>query len=156
SGIGPVDELRGLGLPVVHALPGVGKNLHDHLYVDARSEIAEPLTLIGLSPAESEAAQRQCLADGTGPFATNPLQARPLLRCDPASEYPDIQLHFMASFGVGYFEGAPPDRHGIALSANVCRPASRGELRLNSADPLDRPLIDPRYLSDPADVALTL
>src|SRR5262249_12138807 len=39
---------------------------------------------------------------------------------------------------------------------NVSRPLSRGEIRLNSADPLDRPVIDPRYLSNQADLALTI
>ena len=156
SGIGPAEELRAGGVPVVHDLPGVGKNLHDHLYVYIRCEVREKLTLIGMSDAEAEAAQRQCLADGTGPFATNYIEAGAFLRCDSASEYPDTQIHFELSFGVSYFEGAAPDRHGFSLTPNVCRPLSRGELRLNSADPLDRPLIDPRYLSDPADLDLTL
>lgn len=156
SGVGPGDELRARGVQVVYDAPGVGKNLHDHLYVQSRFEIAEPLTLVGMSEAEAEIAQRQYLEQGEGPFATNYIEAGAFLRCDPASEYPDIQIHFVTIFGASYFDGTPPDRHGVIISMNVCRPRSRGDLRLNSADPLDKPLIDPRYLSDRIDLDLTI
>lgn len=143
-------------MQVVHDVPGIGKNLHDHLYVESRFEIAEPLTLVGLSEAAAESAQRLYLEKGEGPFATNYIETGAFLRCDPASEYADIQLHFTTVFGVSYYDGAPPDRHGVSFTMNVCRPRSRGELRLNSADPLDKPLIDPRYLSDRIDLDLAI
>jgi choline dehydrogenase len=156
SGIGPADELRACGVRVIHDAPGVGKNPHDHLFVDTRFEIAEPLTLAGMSAVEAETAQRQYLEQGEGPFATNYIEAGAFLRCDSASEYPDIQIHVVLIFGMGYFDGTPPDRHGMSLAINVCRPRSRGDLRLHSADPLDKPLIDPRYLSDRSDLDLTI
>ncbi len=146
-----------MGVGVVHDLPGVGKNLHDHLYAGCRFETAEPLTIYGMSDADVAAAQAQFLADGTGPFATNYVEAGAFVRLDAASEYPDVQMHFALFFMPNdYFDGTPPDRHGYLISMNVCRPRSRGVLRLHSADPLDRPLIDPRYLSDPVDLDLTV
>jgi len=48
------------------------------------------------------------------------------------------------------------DRHGVTLAHYVLRPRSRGELRLRTANPLDKPALDPRYLSDPDDLRLTL
>jgi choline dehydrogenase len=156
SGIGPAVELRRLGLRVVHNLPGVGKNLQDHLYVYAHFEVREPPTLRDMSEAELEAARRQFMRDGTGPLHSNFVEAGAFMRCDPAAEYPDIQLHFELSFGANYFEGATRERNGFAMSPYICRPQSRGEVRLNSADPLDRPLIDPRYCSDPSDLALLI
>ncbi|MEX2650683.1 MAG: GMC family oxidoreductase N-terminal domain-containing protein [Alphaproteobacteria bacterium] len=157
SGIGPADELRSKGIGAIHDLPGVGKNLHDHLYAGSRFEAAEPLTIYGMSDADITAAERQCLKDGTGPFATNYVEAGAFVRLDSASEYPDVQMHFALFFMPNdYFDGTPPDRHGYLIAINVCRPRSRGDLRLHSSDPLDRPLIDPRYLSDPVDLDLTV
>jgi len=99
---------------------------------------------------------RQCLADGTGPFASNLCEAGAFIRCEESSAYPDIQVHFGLTHGVDYYDGSPPDRHGFDFDVNLCRPLSRGTIRLQSADPLDRPLIDPRYLTDSADLDLAL
>lgn len=157
SGIGPADDLRAKGVAVIHDVPGVGKNLHDHLYAPCRFETNQPLTIYGMTEAETGTALAQCLADGTGPFATNYVEAGAFVRLDPASEYPDVQMHFALFFMPNdYFDGTPPDRHGYLISMNVCRPRSRGTLSLHSADPLDRPLIDPRYLTDPIDLDLTV
>src|SRR5262245_17738862 len=48
SGIGPADELRQIGITSVHDLPGVGRNLHDHLEIDLQWECTEPITVNGL------------------------------------------------------------------------------------------------------------
>ena len=155
SGIGPADELKALGIAPVHDLPGVGKNLHDHMYAICRFSIEEPLTISAMSDAEFAAAQEQYLKDATGPLATNFDEAGAFLRTDPASEWPDVQWHFEPTFSVAYFDGAPPERHGYSIFANVCRPESRGTLKLFSADPLAKPLIDPNYFAEPRDLELT-
>ena len=156
SGIGPADELRALGMPVVMICRVSAENLHDHLYAMCRFSITEPLTIIGLSEDQFAAAKTQYLRDATGPLATNLDEAGAFIRCDPGSEWPDVQWHFEPTFSVGYFDGTPPDQHGISIWPNVCRPESRGTLRLHSADPLARPLIDPNYFAEPKDLALTL
>ena len=94
--------------------------------------------------------------DGTGPFASNLCEAGAFIRCEESSSYPDVQIHFGLTHGVNYYDGSPPDRHGFDFDVNLCRPQSRGTVRLQSADPLDRPLIDPRYLSEPRDLDLAL
>jgi choline dehydrogenase-like flavoprotein len=155
SGIGSADELRAAGIEPVHDLPGVGRNLQDHLGCRLRCEINEPLTIYGMSPDELRTAQLECLEQGTGPLATNLFEAGVFARCDAASSYPDLQIMCISTFGTEP-DGAAPDRHGVMLGLCVLRPRSRGELRLRSANPLDRPAIDPKYLSDPDDLRLTL
>ena len=155
SGIGPADELRAVGVTPVHDLPGVGKNLQDHLNVRLRYEITEPLTLFGMGLDELVAAQREFMEKGSGLFATNFIEAGAFLRCDPRSEFPDTQLFFAPSYGAEV-DGAAPDRHGFTVVCCLNRPLSRGEVRLASPNPLDRPLLDPKYLSAPDDLELAL
>jgi choline dehydrogenase len=155
SGIGPADELKSLGIAPVHDLPGVGKNLHDHMYAMCRFSIDKPLTMASMSDTEFAAAQAQYLSDATGPLATNAAEGGAFLRTDPASEYPDVQWHFEPTYSAPFFDGAPPERDGYTIYSNVCRPQSRGTLKLFSADPLAKPLIDPAYLAEPHDLELT-
>ena len=113
--------------------PGVGMNLHDHMYAICRFSIEKPLTISALSDAEFAAAQELYLKDATGPLATNFDEAGAFLRTDPASEWPDVQWHFEPTYSVPFFDGAPPERDGYSIFANVCRPESRGALTLFSA-----------------------
>lgn len=156
SGLGPAADLAALGIAPRQDLPGVGQNLQDHLQIISRFAVGQPVTAFGLDEAQAQAAARRSLDEGAGPFHTNFCEAGAFLRCDPAAEFPDVQIHCESNFGPHYFDGTAADRHGFGLILNVCRPASRGEVRLFSADPLDRPLIDPRYLSAPQDMELTV
>ena len=155
SGIGPADELREAGIEPVHDLAGVGRNLQDHLGCRLRCEISEPLTIYGMSPDELRMAQRECLEHGTGPLATSLFEAGAFARCDTASAHPDVQIMCISTFGTE-LDGAVPDRHGVMLGVCALRPRSCGEIRLRSANPLDKPALDPKYLSDPDDLRLTL
>jgi choline dehydrogenase len=156
SGVGPAAHLAAFGIRVEADLPGVGQNLQDHLMVGYRSQVEKPLSLYGMTAAEAEAATSQFLADGGGPFASNFSEAGAFLRCDSAEAYPDVQVHFDADFGPDRFDGSQSDRHGFCMWSNVSRPKSRGEITLRSADPLDKPAVDPRYLSDPRDLDLAV
>jgi choline dehydrogenase len=109
-----------------------------------------------MTAEEAENAVAEFLSDGTGPFATNFLEAGMFLRLDPTSQYPNVQFHFETDFGPDAFDGSFADRHGFALTPNVARPKSRGTIRLRTASPLDKPEIDPRYLSEPDDLRLTV
>ena len=156
SGIGPSAHLRGFDLKTEVDLPGVGQNLKDHLRIEYRCEIKQPLSLFGMSPAQADAATAQFLADGGGPFASNYCEAGAFLRCNPAAAYPDVQVHFTPDFGPDRDDGETADRHGFSMTINVSRPKSRGEIRLRSADPYDKPGVDPRYLADRSDLELTI
>jgi Choline dehydrogenase and related flavoproteins len=157
SGIGPGAELSRHGIPVVHELSGVGRNLQDHpdfiwSYKTASREG------IGLSPSGTLAILRaisRWRRDGTGLVSTPGAEAGAFLRSDPALDRPDLQLHFV----VGIVDEHARKLHpGYGYSCHVCvlRPHSRGEVGLKSPDPLAPPRIDPRFLSDERDMALML
>ncbi|MFI0367344.1 GMC family oxidoreductase [Actinomadura sp. 1N219] len=130
SGIGDADALAGtdaLGGTVAH-VPGVGRNLQDHWLVPVIASIER-------TPAFSPGL----------PFT----QSHLFWRSRPDLPVPDLQpLHFGVPLYEPWMDG-PPD--GVSLMAGLVRPASRGEIRL-AADPWDAPLIDPRVLSDDADL----
>jgi choline dehydrogenase len=103
-----------------------------------------------------QAALQAFLTDGSGPYASNFVEAGIFLRCDPRSVFPDVQVHFVCSFGAEIADGTGPDRHGFSLWPYVTRPKSRGSVRLRTAHPMDPPAIDPGYFSDPDDLRLSV
>ncbi len=157
SGIGPAEHLREVGVPVVHDLPGVGRNLQDHYTIDLTYELSGPHGLDRYHRRHWKAlAALQYALLRRGPAISNIVEGGAFLRADPASGSPDTQLHFVA--GAGPTEGFPPlpARDGCMINAYVLRPRSRGSLTLRGADPDAPPAIDPNFLADPEDVRLTL
>lgn len=116
SGIGPADDLREHGLPVVVDLPGVGRNLHDHLAVSVRYPSASP------DPAHTGAG----LAD-VGLFV-------------PGDDGGQADLHLWLAPSPG------ADDYSFTIAAGITQPESRGYLTLASPEPEDAPLIQPAYL----------
>jgi len=156
SGVGPAAHLGAHGVTVAADVPGVGQNLQDHLQVGYRCQVDQPLSLFGMTGADTDAAIAAFLADGSGPFASNLCEAGAFLRLGKDEAYPDIQVHFEPDFGPDRTDGSAADRHGFGMWINVSRPQSRGEIRLRSADPYDKPAVDPRYLTERADLDLTV
>jgi len=155
SGVGPADELKDSGTQVVLDLPGVGKNLQDHLLTFIRYEITEPMSLYGATPEMLQAMQEEYNQRRTGPLTSNIAEAGAFVRTDSSEAMPNLQYLFLPYLTtVNCTEAFQPVRHGITLVFYVTHPGSRGEIRLASADPLDQPLIGPDYLSDPGDTPL--
>ena len=153
SGIGPADELGPFGIDMVHELPGVGKNLQDHLGTWIRWEINEPVSASGATPEELAAMQKEYEEQKTGLLTTTTVNAGAFIRTDPSQDIPNIQCFFLPYLATEWFyDSFLPYGHGISVAFYVNRPASRGQISLASADPLDQPAIDPNYLSDPADI----
>lgn len=157
SGIGPGDHLRQMGLPVLHDLPGVGQNLQDHL--DFILSWKSPDTdSFGFSLRAAAAMPGHILnwaRHGRGMLTTPFAEGAGFLRSAPGVERPDIQLHFV----IGIVDDHARRLHwGHGFCCHVCtlRPHSRGQVRLASSDPMAAPLIDPRFLSDPRDLATTI
>lgn len=157
SGIGPEDELSAHGIEPVHALPGVGQNLQDHLdyvisYHSKRDDV------LGLNPSGLAALTRaglQWRKTGQGMFATPYAEGAAFLRSEPGLDRPDIQLHFV----IGIVDQHMRKLHfKYGYSCHVCalRPWSRGRVGLHSAAPEAAPLIDPAFLSDPRDLPLLM
>lgn len=155
SGVGPTAELGALGIPVVHDLPGVGKNLQDHLdFILAFKSDDHDMVGIGLRGTLALAKHiLQWRKDGTGMVASTFAEAGAFIKSDPALDRPDLQLHFVIAL---VDDHARKLHMGYGFSCHVCvlRPHSVGEVRLVSADPFAPPIIDPRYLSDRRDLDL--
>ncbi len=159
SGIGPADELRSFGIAPVADLPGVGRNLQDHLLVRVEHACTQPITLQSLTRLDRAAAALvQALVMRRGPAASFPLAAGFMLRSAPELEEPDLQGHFLpglttATLRVPGLAGPlrAGDAHGFMANVTQMRPHSRGRITLASSDPMAAPSIQPRYLSDPRD-----
>lgn len=150
SGIGPADELRKIGIAPIHDLPGVGKNLHDHLELDLQWECTQPISMNGLMKPHLRAKiGLEWFLFKRGIGAVNACHAGAFLRSSPEIEYPNIQFHF---FPVCFNGWVPREnQHGFRVSAGPMRQTSRGALTLRSPDPLDAPIIDPNYLATETD-----
>ena len=155
SGIGPAEVLGSAGVDVVHDLPGVGENLQDHLHYRSRWELTKPLTFFGRDPAQASAVQRQYDTDRSGPLTTNHFESGAFLSSREGLTAADIELLMIPYFiSLDAPELRPPDRHGFTVSGFPTRPQSVGRVTISSDDPLDRPVIDPCYLSEPDDLRL--
>ncbi len=155
SGIGDPQELARHGIPVRHALPGVGKNLQDHLdfILSYRCDETDLVGIGAVGAVRALKAMAQWRRSGTGMIATPFAEGAGFIKSHPALERPDLQLHFVISIVEDH---ARKLRFGYGYSCHVCvlRPKSRGEVGLLDADPLSAPRIDPRFLSHPDDLAL--
>jgi choline dehydrogenase len=152
SGVGPVAELERHGIQPVQDLPGVGANLQDHLLYVAAWESLQP---VSLANAESIGALARYLLFKKGPLTSNVGEAGGFVRLDPGAPAPDLQYHFAPSWFVDHGLGNP-EGHGIGIGPTLLRPASRGSIKLASADPTAHPRIDPAYFDAPEDLEVLL
>ena len=156
SGIGPADELRTLGIAVVHDLPGVGRNLQDHIDVYVIGELGGPHSYNKHTQLHRQLwAGVQYYAFGCGPVTSNLAEAGGFWYADPGARSPDVQFHFLPGSGLeaGVIKLC---EHGCTLNSAFLRPRSRGTVRLASADPFAHPLIDPNYLADEYDRRMSI
>jgi choline dehydrogenase len=151
SGVGPAEELRGLGVEVVHDLPGVGENLQDHLEFYFQVASKEPITLYSSINWRARAligARWLLFKNGLG--ATNHFETCGFIRSRPGIAYPDIQYHFLP-MAVAYDGSTLAQEHGFQAHVGPMRTKSRGWVRLASRNPLDKPRILFNYMSHPDD-----
>jgi choline dehydrogenase len=133
---------------VLQELPGVGENLQDHLQVRVILECTRPITTN--DDLKSGWRKLQMGLDYVftrgGPMAVGINQGGIFTRVDPASDRPDVQFH-LATLSSD-MAGSPPHAFsGFTLSVCQLRPESRGFVRIQSADPLQPPAMQPNYLS---------
>jgi choline dehydrogenase-like flavoprotein len=88
----------------------------------------------------------------SGPVTSNVVEGGAFWYADKSAAVPDLQFHFLA--GAGVEEGVPkiPSGSGVTLNSYTLRPKSRGTVKLRSANPEDKPIVDPNFLADPYDL----
>jgi choline dehydrogenase len=157
SGLGPADHLAEHGIRVEADLPGVGRDLQDHMgSLGVRATVRDPDAVYGAGPGDFASCLDQFERNGSGPLATNGVEAGAFLRADESDAEPSLQCFFHACTAEFFRTNGVADRSHFHMGHYVCRPRSRGSVTLASANPLDRPLIDPNYLSDPDDLRLSI
>lgn len=163
SGIGDAEHLQEHGIATVHHLPGVGRNVQDHVDCCLVHECREPVSL-----RENLRVDRMTLGVlraamfGTGFVTTFPYESGSFIRSSKDLEVPDIQTHFMpATEATANLHWSVPalgrkrnvaDEHGTTIRIGPVVPKSRGRIALRSGDPKDSPRIHANYLDDRRDV----
>ena len=148
SGIGPADHLRSHDIAVMADLPGVGANLSDHPMVAAMWHTPKSRGLWEQAGARN-LARWQLMH--SGPLTTNVAEAGGFSRSEEGLPAPDIQWHALPT---PYQDGGltDPSVRALSLLVTLVAVGSRGRIRLRSADPRHKPLIDPAYLSHGPDI----
>jgi choline dehydrogenase-like flavoprotein len=154
SGIGPAAHLRERGIAVQLDLPGVGRNLHDHVDVVQVCNAPHLKDLFGLSLRGLVNLVQgifEWRKARSGMLTTNFAEAGGFVRSAPEVERPDLQFHFVVGKLVDHGRKTV---FGHGYSCHVCllRPKSRGSVTLSSADPFAAPLIDPNFLAERSDL----
>ena len=151
SGVGPPEELRALGIPVVHALAGVGENLQDHLEFYFQMACREPVTLYSaLNPVSRFLIGLRWLLRHDGLGASNHFESGAFIRSRAGIRYPNLQYHFLP-MAVSYDGSSLANEHGFQVHIGPMRSQSRGWVRLRSAQVQDHPRILFNYMSQPED-----
>ena len=151
SGVGDGDELRDKGISVLNHLPGVGKNLQDHLEVYFQVKCLQPITLYKyLNPVSKLLIGMQWMFLKSGPGATNQFETLGFIRSDKNISYPDIQFHFLP-VAIRYDGTAPSEGHGFQIHVGPMRSESRGYVSIKSSNPIEPPKIKFNYMSHESD-----
>jgi choline dehydrogenase len=151
SGVGNADELRALGVDVVHHLPGVGEHLQDHLEVYVQHACTQPVSVqpylkwryrpwIGF----------QWLFFRRGPGATNHFEGGGFARSNDDVAYPNLMFHFLP-IAVRYDGTQPAGGHGYQVHVGPMYSDARGSVKIRSADPRVKPALRFNYLSTDQD-----
>ena len=152
SGVGDPDHLTRIGVPVQHALPGVGQNMQDHYIARVSFAVSGTPTVNERSRGLALAGEvlRYLLA-GRGILTYSASLAAASVKVLEELATPDVQCSIApGSFKDGQI-GELDDFPGITAGAWQMRPLSRGYVLAKSPDPAEAPAINPRYLSDPTD-----
>ena len=155
SGVGPGDELAAHGIKAVHDLPGVGKNLQEHILTFVQFATKGPVTFMKeLRWDKLALATLRWMAFHNGPMANQPLTALGFVKSRPDLEKPDLEIFcnpVRLDADVWFPLVKPALAHAFEACPSLLHPVSRGEVTLRSADPADHPKILFNFLKEPED-----
>jgi choline dehydrogenase len=151
SGVGNGDELKALGIDVVHDLPGVGENLQDHLEVYIQYACKQPVTMQRyLKRRYMPWIGAQWLFLRKGPGATNHFEGGGFVRSNDEVEYPNLMFHFLP-IAVRYDGSAPEGGEGYQVHVGPMYSDAIGSVKIKSTDPREHPALRFNYLSTEQD-----
>ncbi|REC96600.1 choline dehydrogenase [Kushneria indalinina] len=151
SGIGDPDWLREMSIDVVHELPGVGKNLQDHLEMYIQYECKQPITLYSaLKWYNQPGIGAEWLFQGKGIGASNQFEAGGFIRTDEGESWPNLQYHFLPC-AISYNGKSAVQAHGFQAHVGSMRSKSRGRVKIKSRNPDEAPSILFNYMSETRD-----
>ncbi len=147
SGIGNASELEKLGIKINHDLPGVGKNLQDHLEIYIQYESIQPISLYSLfnNPFSQVYEGIKWFLFKKGKLSHTHLEVGGFIRSSHEYNYPNLQFHFFPSLVINHGLGKP-NCHAFQFHVSPNRPTSRGWIKLRSSNPCDYPIIQFNYL----------
>ena len=153
SGVGDAAQLAQHGIPLVHELPAVGRNLQDHpaASVSVRTRNTDSYGLSWRTLPRAVGIALRYLLNRSGPLASNVFEANGFVRSRPDLSRPDLQIIFMPAHRNANGHWLPIG-HGYGIIFVALRPFSRGSVTLASADPRQAPVIDFGFLSDSRDI----
>ncbi len=156
SGLGPAAHLAAHGIRTLIDLPGVGENLQDHHEVPVVAATTGHYGYYGEDRGWRALRNGlRYLLFGDGPAASNGVDACAYVDPD-GGERPILKMYCVPSVYLDKDVAGIGPRDGVTINACLLRPRSRGTVRLRSADPFDKPLIDNNYLADPEDLRLEI
>jgi choline dehydrogenase len=153
SGIGPAAHLKSVGVEVRKDRANVGRNLHEHPSVHGARLISLPTYNAIKNPLRLAAEGLNYLLFRRGMLSTCAVHAMAHAKSRPDAPHPDIKLQ-MLPFCQDPVTRLPHKKSGIAVSVNNMFPKARGEIRLRSADPTDKPVIDYRMYEHEEDLVV--
>ncbi|TPX66368.1 hypothetical protein SpCBS45565_g04495 [Spizellomyces sp. 'palustris'] len=171
SGIGPQDHLKKVGIKVTKHLPGVGRNLQDHLFVGLAfkeyqgvaytSRLLDTVRYFG-----------KYFLHSTGPVAGSPVEALAFMdsavntSAQNGRKRPDLQFHILparitkqthyARTNTKPLQPELSHDHGLTVFPTLLLPESTGYIELNSSHPLDDIRVEPNYLSAEYDIKVLM
>lgn len=158
SGVGDAAHLSDKGISTLHDLAGVGQNLQDHIDYVQTYRVSSKEDTFGVSLSggiKLIKAIFQWRKTRTGKVTSTLAESGAFFHTKEGLEAPDAQLVFVPGIVDDHARKLNMG-HGYSCHITVCRPESRGEVKLNSADPNDTLLIDPNFLGDEKDLETIL
>ena len=151
SGVGSENELASAGIALLHGLPGVGKNLQDHLEIYFQYHCKKPVSLNPkLATLQKALIGARWLLTKKGLGATNHFESCAFIRSRAGLKSPDIQYHFLPA--AMRYDGTPSiSGHGFQVHVGPNKPKSRGRVKILTADPNAAPSILFNYYQNEED-----
>lgn len=157
SGIGDETVLKKAGIKTLHSLPGVGKNLQDHIDVYSIGALKGPYSYDKHTQVHKAIwSGLEYLLFRKGPVTSNVAEGGAFGYADKSQPVPDMQFHFLP--GAGAEAGVPPVKEGYGVTLNSChtRPRSRGWVNITGDNPAAQLEVNPNYWSQEYDLDCSL